>query len=68
MRIRDHMSASRQNSAGDVEKEVVEVTQLILDIVTKHPQRPHIADDMEKAGMHEHRREDRRELNEITVR
>ena len=53
-RIQDRVGDSCAETAKQVEYKVREMTQPVLDVVSKDPEVPHIADQMEPTAMQEH--------------
>jgi hypothetical protein len=54
---------SCHETADHVVEQIPTLAQAILDIVTKDPQRPHVADQMQPAAMEKHRGEHRYETS-----
>ena len=60
--VGDHLRRFRGNTAYEVKNNKFNRTKNILHIVTEDCEKPHIADKMEPASMHEHGREYRMNL------
>src|SRR3989442_980688 len=56
--IQDRVRDPGAEAAEQVKYKVREVTQPVLDVVSKNPEVPHIADQMEPTAMQEHRSEE----------
>src|SRR5690348_16906024 len=44
----------RRDAAGEIEKQVADVPEVIFDVIAEDPKEEHVPEDMGKAGMEEH--------------
>ncbi len=54
MTIRIHMDNGSANSADEVKENEPDMPKLVLDIIPKNPQIPHIPDQMNKSAVEKH--------------
>ena len=50
------MSKSGGQSTEQIEDQISDMSQSSLDVVTKDPQEPHVSEEMQQAGVKEHRK------------
>ena len=55
------MRDARANPAHEIEKQIAEWSELVFDVVPENPEKPHVADDVEKSAMQKHAGEQRQE-------
>ena len=54
-RIRDNLSGSSGKTTQHIKQDKPGVSHGVFDIIAKDPEKPHVADDVHPAAMHEHR-------------
>src|SRR5262249_4236848 len=58
-RRREHVGQRCDYAAHQVEDQITNVAQAIFDVVAEDPKEQHVAGDVGKAAVHEHRRKER---------
>src|SRR5713226_6786516 len=48
------MRHTRAHAANQVEQQVAEMAEVVLDVVAKHPEEPHVADQVQPSAVQEH--------------
>jgi hypothetical protein len=56
---REHVGQGREYSAGEIEEQVAQATQLVLEVVPEDPEVEHVAEKVREAAVHEHRYQQR---------
>src|ERR1039457_2423840 len=49
------------NPAHEIKEQVAERAELVFDVVSENPQKPHVADDVEKSAVQKHAGDQRQE-------
>ena len=49
--VEQHVSEAAEDGAGEIESDVSEMSELVVDVVSEHIQKKHIADDVHKSAV-----------------